>query len=60
MERFKANQIVKGIKSGYFLILGFRTIDGEDYAQVKEVNPNNYDETAPGEFALPITSLMYV
>ena len=55
---FTINQIVKGKRAGTFVIIGFRDIGGEQYAQVKEVNPANHAETAPGEMALPITSLV--
>lgn len=51
------NEIVKGKVAGTFVILGFRNIDGEEYAQVKEVNPNDHTQTAPGEIALPLTAL---
>ena len=54
---FKLNQIVKGKKTGTFVIIGFRKINNEDYAQLKEVNPRNYTETAIGEIALPLTSI---
>lgn len=54
------NAIVKGIRAGTFVVLGFRNIGGEEYAQLKEVNPNNYDETHPGEIALPVNNLMPV
>ena len=54
---FNTNQIVKGKKAGFFVILGFRSINGEDHAQVKAVNPNDFTETAPGEIALPLTSI---
>lgn len=56
-DMFNVNQIVKGKRAGTFVILGFRTIGGEDYAQLKEVNPNNYAETAPGEMALPLDAI---
>lgn len=52
---FQINQIVSG-KFGKFVILGFRSIGGEQYAQVKE-----YDEATGkarrGEMALPLTVL---
>lgn len=51
------NQIVKGKVAGFYVILGFRSINGEEYAQVKEVNPQDFTQTAPGEFALPLTAL---
>ena len=54
---FKLNHIVKGKKAGTFVIIGFRKINNEDYAQLKEVNPRNYTETAIGEIALPLTSI---
>ena len=54
---FNINQIVKGKKAGFFFILGLRSIDGEDYAQVKAVNPNDFTQTAPGEIALPLSSI---
>jgi hypothetical protein len=52
----QVNQIVKGQRAGTFVILAFRTICGEQYAQVKP-----YDEasgkTGRGEFALPVSAL---
>ena len=57
MKIFTENQIVKGTSAGTFMILGFRKINGEDYAQLKEVNPNNYAQHGKGEIALPLTSL---
>lgn len=57
MTNFNINQIVKGVNAGTFVILGFRNIGGEEYAQLKEVNPNNYEETAPGELALPLDAI---
>lgn len=53
---FQANQIVKGHQAGTFVILSFRTIGGEQYAQVKEVHPVTH-ATKPGEFALPVSAL---
>lgn len=53
---FKVNQIVKGQRAGTFVILGFRTIGGEQYAQLKP-----YDEasstTGRGEIALPLDAI---
>lgn len=54
---FQLNQIVKGAKAGTFVIIGFRTIGGEQYAQVKAVNPNDHTQHAAGELALPIDAL---
>lgn len=55
MSNFKVNQIVSG-KFGKFVIVGFRTIGGEQYARVKE-----YDEVTGkarrGEITLPLTAL---
>lgn len=53
----QVNQIVKGVKAGTFVILALRTIDGEEGAQVKEVNPNDHSQTAPGELWLPLSAL---
>lgn len=47
--------VVKG-RVGHFVILGFREIGGERYAQVKEVNPVTM-KTARGEIALPVSIL---
>ena len=53
---FNVNQIVRGAVCGTFVILAFRTIGGEEYAQVKEVHPVTH-APARGEFALPLTAL---
>lgn len=53
---FQVNQIVKGQRAGTFVILGFRNIGGEQYAQLKP-----YDEvtgkTGRGELALPLDAI---
>lgn len=54
---FQVNQIVKGARAGTFVILGFRTIGGEQYAQLKEVNPNDHSQVARGELALPLDAI---
>ena len=54
---FSINQIVKGKRAGTFVILGFRDIGGERYAQVKPVNPANHAEHGKGEMALPSDAL---
>lgn len=51
MKTFNANQIVKGIRCGFFVILGTRTVGGEFGYQVKAYNPKT-GETAHGEFFL--------
>ena len=51
------NQIVRGKKAGVFVVLGFRTIGGEKYAQLKEVNPADHSQVAPGELALPLDAI---
>jgi len=58
MQDFKINEIVKGHKAGTFVILGFRRIDGQDYAQLKEVNPENHAQHGKGEIALPVEKLV--
>lgn len=50
---FAVNEIVNG-KVGQFVILGFRNIGGEEYAQVKSYKDGN---VAKGEFALPLSAL---
>lgn len=47
---FNINQIVKG-KAGHFIVLGFRTIAGEELVQVKPYNPAT-GEAGRGEMAL--------
>jgi len=54
---FQVNQIVRGKVAGVFVILGFRVLGGEDYAQLKSVNPNDHTKTQPGELALPLTAI---
>ena len=53
---FQVHQIVKGKKAGYFVILGFKTIGSEEYAQLKLVEPKT-QKTYPGELALPLKAL---
>lgn len=52
---FQVNQIVSG-KVGQFIILGFRTIGGEQYAQVKEYDAVT-GKARRGEMALPLSAL---
>ena len=52
----QVNQIVKGVKVGTFVILGFRTIGNERYAQLKEVCPIT-GRKMRGEIALPVSAL---
>jgi hypothetical protein len=53
---FQVNQIVKGQRAGTFVILAFRTIGGEQYAQVKEYDSVT-GKTRRGEMALPVSAL---
>jgi hypothetical protein len=53
---FQVNQIVKGAKAGLFIILAFRTIGGEQYAQVKEYDAAT-GKARRGEMALPLSAL---
>lgn len=46
---FANNQIVRGRHFGVFVVLGTRLVDDVLRYIVKEVNPNNLTETAPGE-----------
>lgn len=54
---FAVNQIVKGKVAGTFVVLGFRKIAGEEYAQLKAVNPADHNQVAAGELALPLTAI---
>ena len=53
---FQVNQIVNGQAAGQFVILAFRNIGGEQYAQVKAYDAAS-GKTARGEFALPVSAL---
>lgn len=55
MDKFSVNQVVKG-KFGQFVIIGFRSIGGEQYAQVKEYDAVT-GKARRGEMALPVSSL---
>jgi hypothetical protein len=55
---FNINQIVKA-KFGQFIILGFRKIDGEEYAQVKEYCPVT-GKARKGEMAMPLSALQAI
>ena len=55
---FSVNQIVRGVRCGAFIILGFRDIGGEPCAQVKEVNPADHTQVGRGEFAMPLDALL--
>ena len=57
MHQFITGQIVKGKVCGTFAILGFRQIDGQPWAQLKEVNPADHSQMAAGELALPLDSI---
>ena len=58
MTNFNINQIVKGKRAGTFVVLGFRTVAGEQLVQVKPVNPSNHAQHGVGELALPADALM--
>lgn len=53
-SQFQVNQIVKGKVCGEFIIIGFRNIGGEGYAQLKE---HNKGQLGRGEFSLPLTAI---
>lgn len=56
---FNVNQIVKGKRAGTFVILGFREIGGEQYAQVKEICPVT-NKARRGELALPLDAIVAI
>lgn len=35
MKKFHVNQIVKGKVAGFFIVLGYRQLNGRDFVQVK-------------------------
>ena len=55
MPELAIDQIVKG-RVGHFVIIGFRSIAGEEFAQVKSYDPAT-GRVAPGELALPVSIL---
>lgn len=59
MSTFNVNQIVRGKFAGVFVILDIYQdkSSGEPHARLKEVNPNNLTQTAPGGIALPISCI---
>tara|TARA_R110002126_G_scaffold168573_2_gene317068 strand:+ start:190 stop:375 length:186 start_codon:yes stop_codon:yes gene_type:complete len=60
MIDFSLNQIVKGKFAGTFFILGFRMIGENRCAQLKEINPLDWSQMAPGEICLPLDCLEVV
>lgn len=56
---FQVNQIVKGHRAGTFVILGFRAIGGEQYAQLKPYDMES-GKTGHGELALPLDAIKTV
>ena len=55
MSNIAIGQVVKGIAAGTFVVIAFRQIDGEEYAQVKPVGPRG--QLGRGEFSLPLSAL---
>lgn len=51
MKKFSANQIVKGKKAGFFIVLGYRLLNGREVVQVKCYDQKT-GQTSPGEIAL--------
>jgi hypothetical protein len=57
--KFSINQIVKGKVAGYFVVLGYRVINGREFVQVKCYDPKT-GLTSPGEMAFDEASLTEV
>jgi hypothetical protein len=56
---FKVGEVVRGIRAGVFVILGFEAHDQDNMgARIKEVNPNNHAERARGSLVLPFRALV--
>lgn len=53
---FGIGQVVNGNVCGTFIIVGFRTIGGEDYAQLKSFDVQT-KRAERGELALPLTAI---
>jgi hypothetical protein len=56
--KFATNQIVRGIKAGHFVVLGYQSVGGEQMVRIKEVNPKNFAQVARGELCLPEDRLL--
>lgn len=54
---FVLNQTVRGKVAGTFVIIGLRTIGGEQYAQLKEIDPAS-GRRMRGELCLPLSALI--
>ena len=54
---FIINQVAAGKVAGTFVILGFRAIGGEQYAQVKPINPKDHTQVGKGEMSLPLDTI---
>ena len=53
---FSINQIVKGHVAGTFIVLGYRSIAGESFVQIKPYDINT-GKTGRGEMCLPESAL---
>jgi hypothetical protein len=59
MKKFETNQIVKGKVTGYFIVLGYRVLNGKEFVQVKPYC--NQTKTAlGGEMALDESAIKAV
>ncbi len=59
MNKFSVNQIVKGKVCGFFVVLGYRELNGRTLVQVKPYNPET-GETSRGEMAFDEEALCEV
>lgn len=56
---FKVGEIVRGIRAGVFVIIGFEPHDQDNMgARLKEVNPANHAERARGSLVLPFSAMV--
>jgi len=53
-----AGQVVRGVRAGTFVVLGFRTLGGEEMVQVQAVNPADHTQRASGSIALPLAAVV--
>lgn len=59
MKKFAVNQIVKGKVAGFFVVLGYRILNGRELVQVKCYDPKS-GKTLPGEMAFDEDALCEV
>jgi len=57
LSNLVAGQVVRGVRAGTFVVLGFRTLGGEEMVQVQAVNSSDHTQRVPGSIALPLAAV---